>query len=384
MAIYQQSKICVVSPLGYTGLAYYDHCFCQSLAEIGIEVVLVTSIYRIIHPEDILYSIKNYFVNTYGNLSRIKKGLNYLLCMIKIFVFISRKKFKIVHFQILELPEIDCIIFLLLRIFGIKIVFTPHDFYSFKGKRNNKFLTFMYKICNCLIVHNKANKNLLMNKYLILGDKIKIVEHGNYNYFLDSDLKKDEAREKIGVLQDKKIISFLGNIRSGKGLETLIEALKYLDANSNVLLLIAGKVSQGFNFNLIKTKINNEALKDKVIIHDYFIDDNLIEYYYKSSDVIVVPYEKISESGVLRYAFSCGLPTIVSDIEEFKEFAIDSENCLIFRAGDTVDLAKKLKMVLENEKIAKKIAHNAKKLSDNEWDWKKSALKTEEIYREFQ
>ena len=35
--------VAVISPLGYTGLAYYDYSLCQSLAEQGIDVDLYSS-----------------------------------------------------------------------------------------------------------------------------------------------------------------------------------------------------------------------------------------------------------------------------------------------------------------------------------------------------
>lgn len=384
MSSLEKIKICMASPLGYTGIAYYDHSLCQSLSEIGVDVTLITSKLRIVKNQDASYEIKKLFINTYGNRNLIKKGLNYLLSLIKIYFFIITSDFKIVHFQILEFPIADLAFFILLKLSGVKIIYTPHDIFSFKSNKYHKFSMFMYKFCNCIIAQNESNKRFLINRCLIPGKKIKIVVHGNYNRFLDSELQRDKARERIGVAKDKKIILFFGNIRPGKGLETLISALKLLITKANFLLLIAGKVARGYNFSLIKTEINTGILKDKVIIRDYFIDDNLVESYYKSSDVVLVPYEQVYESAVLRYGFSCGMPTIASNLKEFLEFAIDGENCLIFRAGDPVDLAKKLKMVLENENIAKKIAQNAKILSDNDWDWQKSAYRTKEIYEELQ
>jgi D-inositol-3-phosphate glycosyltransferase len=380
MSFSKKNQVCIVSPLGYTGLAYYDHSLCQSLSKIGIDITLVTSKQWIIRNQDISYRVEKLFINTYGNRSRLKKGLNYLLSLLKIYFFVIKNKCKIVHFQILEFPIIDIVIFLFLRIYRVKIVYTPHDIYSFKMKSNNNLVKVMYKFCNCIIVHNKANKDLLINEAFIPDNKIRVVAHGNYNHFLSSELHRDDAREKIGLPMNKKLILFFGNIRPGKGLETLISAIKLINIKEKILLIIAGKVARNYDLSIIKTEIITGILKNKVILRDYFIEDDLIEYYYKSANVVVVPYERIYESGVLRYAFSCGMPTIVSNLKEFSEFAVNGENCLIFKAGDPIDLSDRLMEVLQNEDIAKKIAYNAKKLSDNEWDWRNFASKTKSIY----
>jgi glycosyltransferase involved in cell wall biosynthesis len=303
-----------------------------------------------------------------------------VLSSIRIYFFVFKNSFGIIHFQILELPVIDFINFLIFKLSGIKIVYTPHDIYSFKTNKNKRLATLMYKLCNRIIVHNQPNKDLLISECNIADYKIKVVPHGNYNLYLDPTLMKNEAREKIGLPKEERIVLFFGNIRPGKGIETLISAFKLLRAQKNAALLIAGKVSSDYDFDIIKSKISDESLKDRVILRNYFIADDLIENYYKSSDVVVVPYEHVYESGVLKYAFSCGVPTIISDLKEFSDFTKDGENCLLFKAGDPKNLAEKLRAVLENENLAKKIAANAKELSDVKWDWHKIALSTREIY----
>ena len=373
-------RICLISPLGYTGIAYYDHCLSQSLCEIGINVTLITSKNRTIYPNKISYKIIKLFINTYGNISRLKKGLFYVLAMIRTYFYVIDKKFKIVHFQILELPLVDLAIFVLLKISRIKIVYTPHDIYSFKFKYNNKLLSIFYRLSNIIVVHNLANKDLLIKQFNISPDKIKIVIHGNYNPFLDPTLSKYKARQRIGIPKGKKVILLFGSIRPGKGIETVIKALKLIKNKTNILLLIAGKPGSGYRMETIEKEINEKNLKDNVILRDHFIEDRLVESYYKSSDVVIVPYEFVYESGVLRYAFSCGSPTVISNLKEFSEFAENGKNCLTFKSGNPADLAKKITVILGDFVVAQKIAFNAKKLSDNEWNWEKSAYETKKIY----
>jgi len=192
----EKLKVCVVSPLGYTGLAYYNHSLCQSLSGAGVEVTLVTSDTIIVTPKIITYTIVKTFKGTYGKRSRIKKGVSYTLCMLKLLQFILKKRFRIVHFQILELPLVDVVVFSLLRAMRIKIVFTPHDIYSFKPDKNIRLQYLLYKLSDVVVVHNSANKTLLIKELKLSSDKIEILLHGNYNYFLNSNISKDIAESE--------------------------------------------------------------------------------------------------------------------------------------------------------------------------------------------
>jgi glycosyltransferase involved in cell wall biosynthesis len=258
-------------------------------------------------------------------------------------------------------------------------VYTPHDILPFKyiGLSIPVFLT--YKLSDALIVHNKKNKDDLINHFGLKEQKISIIPHGNYNYLLKG-ISQQEARKRLDLSENKKVVLLFGNIRSGKGIETTISALKYLKKRRDVLLLIAGKVSWEYDIEKLKNMISDNGLEDFVLIRDEFIEDSLVEAYYRSSDVVVIPYEQGYESGVLKYAFSCGLPVIASDLPEFSYFAEDSNNCLIFNRGKYRELAEKIEILLDNKEICQIISSNAKKLSDLKWNWNRSAAQTKRIY----
>lgn len=381
MDSFEKLNICIVSPLGYTGLAYYDHGLCESLSEIGVQVTLVTSEKTATLPKKISYKVIKLFKNTYGDISRAKKSAAYALCMFKLCRFILKNDFKVVHFQYLELPPLDYIIFLILKAWKIKIVFTPHDIYSFKPKETAKVRNLLYKTSDIIIVHNQSNRDQLVNEFAFPEEKVRIVEHGNYNYFIDPNISQREAKERLGLPQDKKIVLLFGSIRPGKGTEIALHSLKFLPRGiKDVLLLIAGKPARGFDMERLKKEIKDEHLENSVILTDSFIEDELIQYYYRAADAVLVPYERAYESGVLKFAFSCGKPVVLSSLPIFSEFARDNENCLLFKTGDPQDLAKKTGIVLEDAETAGRISRKAKELSDKEWDWRKIAVKTRSIY----
>lgn len=375
-------KICLVSPLDYTGISYYSHSLARALSSKGVDVCLVTTDAPLAQSGHFIKTYKA-FVGTYGNRGKIKKGLAYVFSMPKVIIYVLRNNFNVVHFQILDCPQVDVFIFISLKLLGQKIVWTPHDIVSLKGEKANKYFRIMYKLSNIIIVHNQSNKLMISEKFSIAESKISVIPHGNYNYFMHP-IEKAEAREKLKLPLEKKIFLIIGNLHSGKGIETSIEALRYIKQRNHYFLLVAGKVSKGFDMDMLLQKIKKWELEEKVILRTEFIPDDKIEYYYKASDVCLVPYQKVYESGVLRYAFSCGLPVIASDLKEFLEILRDEENSLICKAGDSENLAKKIDLLLDDENLRKRLSLNSKRLSDRDWDWDRISDATISVYSSLQ
>ena len=61
--------------------------------------------------------------------------------------------------------------------------------------------------------------------------------------------------------------------------------------------------------------------------------------YYASSDIVVLPYRRIYQSGVLMMSLCYKKPVIVSDLPSFKEIIVDQENGVFFSSDDSVSLA---------------------------------------------
>lgn len=371
-------KICVISPLGYTGIAYYDFSLCYSLTAIGAQVdLLSTDDYVATKPAN--FRRIKVFKKTYGNIPKSKKGFYYLWALVRCLALIVKNKYAIAHVQKMELPALDVVFFAVLKALRVKLIYTPHDIYSFKSTKENRFMKLLYRLSDVIIVHNNANRQMLVAGCGVEDKKIRVISHGNYRYFLN-DPDKEISRKRVGIQGNKKVILLFGNIRPHKGIETSVSAMEHLTAKDSCELLIVGKLSKEFDLDSLKRSIRDLHLSGCVTIRDQFVSDDLIESYYKAADVILVPYETAYESGVLKYAFSCAAPVVVSDLPEFSEFCLHEENCLVFRKGDPVDLAAKIDVLLSNDSLAKKVSSNAKAFSDKEWNWEKLAHDTERVY----
>lgn len=71
---------------------------------------------------------------------------------------------------------------------------------------------------------------------------------------------------------------------------------------------------------------------------------------FADSHYFVMPYQDIAQSGAMTVAFRYNLPTIVSDIPQFKEFVVDGKTGFVFHTQDAKSLADKLEWVIKNHK----------------------------------
>jgi len=374
------NSILVVSPLGYTGLAYYDYSLCQSLSEIGFNIQLCTSDKWLLGSYNNKFKIVKLYKKCSGNISKIRKGINYIISSINICKYIIKKNIQIVHYQILEFPIIDLMIMALLKMIGRTIIYTPHDLipnkqYYFKQNITN----WIYSISDEIIVHKKINKEYLLKQDRINQNKINVIPHGGYEYFVDNTITKEKARKILHLKSNLKIISYCGNITRIKGLHLLLEAMPIIyEKVSNIHLLIAGKPHMSFPKDTIIKQINMLSIKDLVTFNLEFIENNIFTQFYMASDLVILPYLRIYESGILKYAQTCKIPVLCSDLPEFKESMTEGETGYLFKTNDHYDLANSIIDIFNKDKLSRiKKTYNK---SVDKLSWQPIACKTKIIY----
>jgi len=124
-------------------------------------------------------------------------------------------------------------------------------------------------------------------------------------------ISKAEAKQRLGLEEEKKYILFFGIVREYKGLDLLLEAFK--DERFNDLnLIIAGEFYE--NPDRYLAKIDSPELKDRIIHHAKFIKDDEVVNYFCAADVVVQPYKHATQSGITQIALHFNKPMIVTDV----------------------------------------------------------------------
>lgn len=162
-----------------------------------------------------------------------------------------------------------------------------------------------------IVMSNTVRDDLLKFK----PDAIfKQVLHPLYDHF-GSLIKKNEAREKLGIQQNKNVLLFFGFIRKYKGLDLLLESIRFLP--DDYLLVIAGEIYGSFDeYEQIIKKYN---LENKVKLFIRYIDDGEVPLFFSASDVCILPYKSATQSGILGVSYHFGLPVIATDTGGLRE-----------------------------------------------------------------
>ncbi len=138
--------------------------------------------------------------------------------------------------------------------------------------------------------------------------------------------ERNEACQKIGINPAEQYSLFFGLIRDYKGLDMLLEAWKRWNPE-NRKLLIAGEfyTSREKYISLIEQL----DLKDRVVLHDHFIADEDVRYYFSASDCLVLPYRSATQSGVTQIAYNFSLPMLVTNVGGLPEIVPDGSVGLV-------------------------------------------------------
>lgn len=139
-------------------------------------------------------------------------------------------------------------------------------------------------------------------------------------------VERELACKKINISPDENYTLFFGLIRDYKGLDMLLEAWKRWNPEHRKLL-IAGEfyTSREKYISLIEQL----GLQDRVVLHDRFIADDDVRYYFSAADCLVLPYRSATQSGVTQIAYNFSVPMLVTNVGGLPEIVPDGKVGLV-------------------------------------------------------
>lgn len=174
-----------------------------------------------------------------------------------------------------------------------------------------------------------SEKVLTDLKQFTKNKPIQLVPHPLYDNFGEI-ISKEEARNKLGISTEDKVVLFFGFIRKYKGLDILLHAFTILNEESkikNLKLLIAGEFYEDEkNYEQL---LNNPIINNSLILHTHFISDSEVKYYLCAADCVVQPYRSATQSGVTPLAYHFEKPMIVTNVGGLPSLVPDKRAGLI-------------------------------------------------------
>jgi glycosyltransferase involved in cell wall biosynthesis len=281
------------------------------------------------------------------------------------------------------------VLMLYYKLLGKRVVFTAHNVNAGKRDQNDSWLNrvtlkIQYSLSDHVFVHTDGMKNEMISEFSIPEEKISVIPFGVNNTVPNTSLSSPEAKRQLGISRGDRTLLFFGNIAPYKGLEYLIAAFgELLKKDRGYRLLIVGKPKRSETYwNQVRRSIASSGIGDRIIQKIEYIPDEETELYFKAADVLVLPYTRIFQSGVLFLSYNFGLPAIAADIGNLKEEIIEGQTGLVFRAQDSSDLARKTEDYFSSELFHNLEARRAqiKEYANERYSWEKVATITTSVY----
>jgi glycosyltransferase involved in cell wall biosynthesis len=161
------------------------------------------------------------------------------------------------------------------------------------------------------------------------------VPHPVYSIFPAGE-GRDTARRKLGATTSR-VMLFFGFIRGYKGLLNLIKALARIDPSLDVGLLVAGEFYE--DDAPYKDEVRRLGLENRVFWHDHYIANEDVGDFFSAADMVVLPYESATQSGIVQIAMNYGTPIVTTNVGGLPEVVKDGVMGYVVPPGDPKALA---------------------------------------------
>ncbi len=149
------------------------------------------------------------------------------------------------------------------------------------------------------------------------------VPHPMYDMF-GPQIIKTEARKKLNLPAEDKILLFFGFIRKYKGLGLLLDA--FADERIRQLgckLVVAGEFYEDPQPYL--QQIEQAGMQDRIILSNNFIPNSEVSAYFCAADCVIQTYLNATQSGVTQIAYFYDKPMIVTNVGGLAELIPDGK-----------------------------------------------------------
>lgn len=304
------------------GLATFDELFCKAFNEQGHSCEIIS--YSLQYPQFLFPGSTQY--DTSGIAPKhikIHTLINSVnpFSWIKTARFIKKQKpdFVVFRFWIPFMGPALGTIARLIKRQGIKVLaitdnVIPHE----KRPGDTAFANYFIKSCDAYVTMSKAVMKDL--EVFTNSPYKKFLLHPLYTAFGER-VNKSEARQKLGLQAQDKLVLFFGLIRKYKGLDMLLEAFKELKADKHIKLIVAGEFYEDKQPYL--KIVEENQLQNQILWHDKFIANEEVKYYFSATDLVALPYRSATQSGVTQVSFQFEVPTLVTNVGGLGEIIPD-------------------------------------------------------------
>jgi len=274
---------------------------------------------------------------------------------------------------------------------GKKLVSTAHNVYrEERDERGSALrewsLRRLYRIVDRIVVHTDAMKKELCERFGVAPEKVHVIPHGLNVRVPHTGLSQAEARRRLQIPANAKVVLFFGYIDRYKGTDILVQAVgRLLKEDESYFLLVAGQPKRRNGYlEQLQKEIQLSAADKHARLDLKFIPADKVESYFAAADCLALPYRRVSQSGLIFLAYRFGLPIVATDVGSFRSDIRDGDTGIIAAENTPDGFASALqrffgsRLVVNAEETRKRI----RTWAEERYSWTRIAQQTMEVYRE--
>ncbi len=236
-----------------------------------------------------------------------------------------------------------------LRLLGVRLVWTVHELLTHDAlhPRLDRAVCFLTgHFCHQLIVHCEAARSMVVKKWRIRPGKVSVIPHGSYRGYYPDTVTREQARARLDLEPDARVILFFGAIRADKNILELVRAFSAIGRPRD-RLLVAGWVWE----QALVPLLERAAAQDpRIRISARYIPDDEVQVYMRAADVVVLPYRDVLTSGVIVLARDFGRTVVAPAIGCLPE-QLGKAKGVLYDPADPASLQKAMISALEMQEL---------------------------------
>lgn len=218
--------------------------------------------------------------------------------------------------------------------------------------------------------------------YEIDAEKIVVVPCG-FNTAEFFPMAKSEARERLGIAKDEKIILQLGRMVARKGIDNVIEALAKLPAeNQAKLLVVGGEINPPCaEYQRLHALAAELGVADQVVFTGSKTRAELNDCYNAADVFVTTPWYEPFGITPLE-AMACALPVIGANVGGIKYTVEDAKTGFLVPPKDPNALADRLSLLLNNPALCQDMGSMGYERVHLNFTWAVVAKQIDRVYKD--
>jgi glycogen synthase len=250
------------------------------------------------------------------------------------------------------------------------------------------------EMADAIIAVSKETKEDVLNYFDVEEDKVKVIYNGiNLEEYVVTE--GASTLEEYGIDKSKPYVLFVGRITRQKGIIHLVNAIKYIDPDTQIVLCAGAPDTKEIAKEMEDSVNAVKKSRDNVIWIDKMLDKKEVIQLYSHADVFCCPsiYEPF---GIINIeAMACETAVVASAVGGIKEVVLDGETGILvpleqqkvapFEPMDpdkfAKDLANGINVLVNNKTLRDTMAKNGRKRVEDTFDWVAIAKQVEDLYK---